>query len=254
MTSLDTDAESVEATNLLYRYPALYDLVQSDSMSADLCQALIEQYSPDARTLVDFGCGTGRDLEILAKRFECIGVDLQPGMVDYARRIRPELDIRTGDMCTVRLGARMDVVTCVGNSLAYVHGNKEINQVFTTFAVHARPGTLLVLCSPIAPITRSEPTTATVSTPGGPATVTIRHEWDLRSQINTMHRRWILPTGDEAQDTIRRRVLFPRELERYAEEAGFEVLDMIDEAGDKPSGPFAYAVARYTRRRSGARA
>lgn len=248
MTSPSTEAEHVEATNLLYRDPALYDLVQSDSTSAGMCQALIESHRPDARTLVDFGCGTGRDLEILAKRFECIGVDLQPGMVNHAQQARPWLDIRTGDMRTVRLGERMDVVTCMGNSLAYVHDNNEISQVFTTFAAHARPSALLVLYSPIAPITRTEPTTATVDTPKGPATVTIRHEWDLRTQINTMHRHWMLSSGDEAEDEIRRRVLFPRELERYAESAGFEILDMLDGTGTGLTGPTACTVARYTRR------
>ncbi|MCF4138104.1 methyltransferase domain-containing protein [Streptomyces sp. Tue 6430] len=174
-----------------------------------MCQTLIELHRPDARTLVDFGCGTGRDLEILAKRFECIGVDLQPGLVDYAHQARPGLDIRTGDMRTARLGSRMDVVTCMGNSLAYVHDNNDIGQVFATFAAHARPGALLVLCSPVAPITRTEPTTATVDTPTGSATVTIRHTWDLRAQTNTIHRHWMLPSGDEVRDEIRRRVLFP---------------------------------------------
>lgn len=126
------------------------------------------------------------------------------------------------------------------------HDNKEISQVFTTFAAHARPGALLVLCSPVAPITRTEPTTATVDTPRGHATVTIRHAWDLRTQINTMHRHWVLPTGDEAQDEIHRRVLFPQELERYAEGAGFEILDMTDGTGAGLSGPTAYTVARNT--------
>ncbi|ALC28706.1 methyltransferase domain-containing protein [Streptomyces sp. CFMR 7] len=236
----------MEATNLLYRDPALYDLIQSDSTGAGMCQTLIEMYRPDARTLLDFGCGTGRDLEILAKRFECTGLDLQPGMVDYARQARPELDIRIGDMRTVRLRRCVDVVTCLGNSLAYVHDNNEIAQVFATFAAHAQRGSLLVLCSPVAPITSTEPMTATVDTPSGPATVTIRHEWDLRTQINIMHRHWVLTSGDEAQDEIRRRVLFPRELEQYAERAGFEVLDMIDSSGGRLAGPTAYSVARYT--------
>ncbi|MFE7648764.1 hypothetical protein [Streptomyces phaeoluteigriseus] len=46
-----------------------------------------------------------------------------------------------------------------------------------------------------------------------------------------MHRHWMIPSGDEARDEIRRRVLFPQELERYAEVAGFEVLDMLDGTG-----------------------
>ncbi|WP_436844607.1 hypothetical protein [Streptomyces wuyuanensis] len=69
-------------------------------------------------------------------------------------------------------GSRMDVVTCMRNSHVYVHDNESINRVFATFAAHARPGALLVLCSPVTPITRTEPTTATVDTPTGPATVT----------------------------------------------------------------------------------
>ncbi|MFB7504821.1 hypothetical protein [Streptomyces broussonetiae] len=86
--------------------------------------------------------------------------------------------------------------------------------------------------------------------PRGPATVTIQiqHEWHLRTQINTMHRHWVLPSGDEARDQIRRRVLFPRKLERYAEGAGFDVLDMTDGSGTGVTGQTAYTVARYIRR------
>ncbi|MBT2399520.1 bifunctional 2-polyprenyl-6-hydroxyphenol methylase/3-demethylubiquinol 3-O-methyltransferase UbiG [Streptomyces sp. ISL-100] len=238
----------MEATNLFYRDPALYDAIQSDSGSAEACQALIERHRPDATTLVDFGCGTGRDLEILAKRFDCVGVDLQTGLVDYAHRVRSGLDIRAGDMRTVRLQQRMDAVTCLGNSLAYLHDNDEISQAFATFAAHARPGALLVLCSPVAPIIRPEPISAVVETPDGPARVAIGYEWDLRTQINTMHRRWVLASGSDAQDEIRRRVLFPRELERYASAAGFEIVDMVDGSGGTGlSGPTAYTVARYTR-------
>lgn len=236
----------MQATNVFYRDPALYDAMQADSGSAETCQALIEQQRPDATTLVDFGCGTGRDLEILAKRFACIGVDLQAGMVAHARRARPDLDIRTGDMRSYRLGRRVDAVTCLGNSLAYVHDNHAIRDVFATFAAHARPGAVLVLCSPVSPIIRTEATTAHVETPNTQATVTVHYEWELRTQINTMHRHWVFASGDEARDVIRRRILFPRELEHYASPAGFEVVDMVNESGNGTlTGPTAYTVARY---------
>nr|WP_236070959.1 class I SAM-dependent methyltransferase [Streptomyces polyasparticus] len=237
----------MEGTNVFYRNPALYDAVQSDTGSAETCLELIERHRPDATTLVDFGCGTGRDVEVLAKRYECVGVDLQPGMVEYARRVRPELDFRAGDMRTVRLWKRMDAVTCLGNSLAYVHDNYNIGRVFATFAAHARAGAILVLCSPVWPVTQPEPTQSTVDTPDGPASVTIRYAWDLRTQINTMHREWVFPAGERVSDEITRRVLFPRELEQYATAAGFEVVDMTDGPGMGLTGPVAYTVARYTR-------
>ncbi len=247
MSSLDiAEAAHLEASNLFYRDPALYDSMQVDSDSASTCRALIDRHRPDARTLLDFGCGTGRDLEQLAQHFDCIGVDLQPSLADYARQTRPELDVRVGDMRTVRLGHTADVLTCLGNSLAYVHDNRDIQAAFETFAAHAHPGTLLILCSPVAAIERPGPQEARVETSLGTATVTITYEWDLLTQINTMRRHWAFDSGEEARDTIRRRVLGPREMELYAVHADFDVVAITDESwGDGLIGPGAYTVARY---------
>lgn len=247
MSSLDiVEAERLEASNLFYRDPALYDDVQADSDGASICRELIYRHFPQAHTLLDFGCGTGRDLELLAQRFDCIGVDLQPGLVDYACRTHPELDFRVGDMRTVRLGHTADVLVCLGNSLAYVHENADVQAAFQTFAAHAHSDTLLVLCSPVAPIESPSPQQVRVNTRLGAATVTISYQWDLRTQINTMRRHWAFDSGEECHDAIRRRVLGPRELELHALLAGFEVFEIVNEAGAVPVlGPGAYTVARY---------
>lgn len=247
MSSVDImGPEHLEASNLFYRDPELYDGVQSDSDSARICRALIDRHQPEARTLLDFGCGTGRDLEELAQHFDCIGVDLQPCLVDYARRTRPELDFRVGDMRTVRFGDTVGVLACLGNSLAYVHDNQDVQAAFRTFAAHAHPDTLLVLCSPVAPIGPSCRQQTHVETSFGTATVTISYEWDLRTQINTMRRHWAFASGEEAHDVIRRRVLGPRELELYATQAGFDVVEITDESGvGSVTGPGAYTIARY---------
>ncbi|MCC9153607.1 class I SAM-dependent methyltransferase [Streptomyces parvulus] len=247
MSGLDiAEPRHLAASNLFYRDPALYDRVQSDSTSASTCRALVERHHPDARTLLDLGCGTGRDLELLAHHFDCIGVEVQPGLVDYARRTRTGLDIRLGDMRTIRLDHTADVLTCLGNSLSYVHDNQDIQAVFRTFAAHARPETLLVLCCSVAPIERDEPQETEVETGSGTAQVTITYEWDLRAQTNTTRRHWVFDSGEETRDVIRRRVLGPRELELYAALAGFDVLQITDGIGAGTlHGPTAYTVARY---------
>ncbi|WP_128433815.1 class I SAM-dependent methyltransferase [Streptomyces cyaneus] len=247
MSSLDiVEAEHLQASNLFYRNPALYDSVQADSDTVTVCRSLIDRHCPEARTLLDFGCGTGRDLAQLAQHFDCVGVDLQPGLVHYVHRVRPRLDVRIGDMRTVRLGRTAEVLVCLGNSLAYVHDNQDIQSAFRTFAAHARPESLLVLCSPVAAIEHSAPQQARVETHLGTATVTIHYEWDLRTQINTMRRHWVFDSGEEARDVIRRRVLGPRELELYAALAGFDIVEIISESGaTRLTGPEAYTVARY---------
>jgi trans-aconitate methyltransferase len=116
------------ASNLFYRRPELYDQIQSDPAHtvARQVEQMADEYAPEARTLLDFGCGTGRDLEYLARRFACVGADVQPQVVIYARRTRPRLDVRVGDMRSFRLGRTVDVLTCLGNSLAYVHDDDDL--------------------------------------------------------------------------------------------------------------------------------
>lgn len=200
--------------SLFYRRPELYDQIQADPNHtvARQVEQLVHQHAPDARTLLDFGCGTGRDLEYLAQRFECIGVDIQPQLVAYANRVRPQLDIRLGDMRDFRLGSTVDVITCLGNSLAYIHEDEDLAVVFATFAAHARPGTLIVV-STLTERVLAEPKIRRVDTADLHGEVTISHEWDEETRIDTMRRAWRMDDGTASDDCIRRRVTLTDELD-----------------------------------------
>lgn len=213
------------ASNLFYRRPELYDQVQADPehTAARHVERIIAEHAPQARRLLDFGCGTGRDLGYLGTRFRCVGIDAQSSMVDYARRVRPSVDVRLGDMRDFRLGHGVDVVTCLGNSLAYVHEPGDLTAVFTTFAAHARPGTLLVISTQTAPI-RAEPRTHRVETADLHGEVTISYEWDEATRLNTMRREWRMDDGETSVDRIRRRVIIPDELAALFSAAGFEAI------------------------------
>lgn len=204
MITRDVEPDLADS-NLFYRRPDLYDQVQADPRHtvARQVEHLVERHAPHARTLLDFGCGTGRDLEYLAGRFECVGVDVQPRMVAYANRMRPQLDIQVGDMRTFSLGRPVDVITCLGNSLAYIHGPDDLTQVFATFARHARPGTLLVVSSLTQPVLTA-PKTHRVDTADLHADVTISYEWDKQTQINMMRRVWRWDDGTATEDNVRR--------------------------------------------------
>lgn len=217
MTPLD-----LAATNLFYRRPDLYDQIQADpnhTVARQVDEA-VAQHAPDARTLLDFGCGTGRDLEYLTDRFECVGAEVQPHMADYAARVRPHLDVRIADMRDFHLGRTVDVITCLGNSLAYIHDDHDLTAVFATFAEHSRPGTLLIISTLTKPV-RTEPRTHRIDTTDLHAQVTISYEWDERASINTMRRTWHLDEGITHQDHIPRRVVHEHELQQWTSQFGF---------------------------------
>lgn len=238
--------------NILYRRPDLYDVLASqDGTKAEAIRQLVVRYGPQGtRRLLDLGCGTGLDLVELVTSYECVGVDIQEQMVAYGRRVRPHLDLRVGDLRSVRLDDTFDVVTCVGNTLTYLADGSDRRAAFATFAAHAHEATLLVIQTMISPVPPSTNRTTTLSLGEATAEVVTNIEWLPHTDSSIMHRRWRFSSGDEATDRIARCVTRPSDLELLMASAGFELLDITgDPAAAPPSpprGPSAWVVGRRT--------
>ncbi|WP_329072584.1 class I SAM-dependent methyltransferase [Amycolatopsis sp. NBC_01480] len=235
--------------NIAYRRPDLYDALTHDSTTATTCQRLINDHGPGpAGSVLDLGCGTARDLAALAHSHDRVGVDLQPALINHARHQHPELDLHVGDLRTIRLERTFDTILCLGNSLAYLHHNNDIQAAFTTFTAHAHPGTLLIIVTQIAPTHTTTPTRGRIEAAGIHADVTTQHGWDARTQIATLHRTWHHDNGTTDTDHIRRRILFPRELELYATHAGFRATALFTDPQNhigQLTGSTAHFVATY---------
>lgn len=138
-----------ELRNLLYRRPDLYEHVYDEArdVAPTMCERLFGRYLETyPASLLDIGCGTGRDLAGMAMRCaDCVGVDLQESMIAFGRTRRPGIDLRVGDMRSLRLGRAFQAITCIGNALGNLHSDDELGMAFATFAAHAEAGTLLVL-------------------------------------------------------------------------------------------------------------
>ncbi len=238
--------------NLLYDNPELYEQIYPGS--ADVVRRACGTFLDGTpATLLDFGCGTGRDLACFADAgIACVGVDLQPGMIEYARSRRPGIDFRVGDMRDIRLGRDFDVVTCLGWALANLHTPTDIARAMATFAAHARPGTLVVLHLPNGIADQDGHGMRhrfVIDTPDFHATAEATYTFDRRSQLLTRRRTWRIPDRRRHEDFVRFRLMFPMELEHYLTSHGFTVLGMYDntELVDSDlSGSVLYVVARFT--------
>jgi SAM-dependent methyltransferase len=221
------DAESLTRNNLMYREPALYDeLLADESTTADL-PALARQHRPDAGTVLDLGCGTGRLLAELATHgFTASGTDLQPKLIAWAQRTHPGLRLSVGDLRTIRLGGTFDLVTCVGNTLSYLHTEPDLGAAFDTIQAHSHPGTLLAIAT-LTGSARDAHGHSEITTTLGTATVTTTSEWDPNAQILTTTRSWRFDTGRVEHDTMRRRYWSTELLSELAHATGFEIATPI---------------------------
>jgi SAM-dependent methyltransferase len=242
-------------SNLLYRRPELYESVYdgADHAVPRMCERLFQrQLGGPPGSIPDIGCGTGRDLEYLAKHCaDCVGVDFQPAMVDYARQQRSAIDFRVGDMRTLRLGRTFQVILSLGWAIANIHTNDELDRVMDTFAAHSRAGTLLVL-EVINPYQATGlPYRFTINTPAFQAEGMAEYVPHPREQLVERRRMWAVRGGEQVHDLVRFRLLYPRELAYYLSNHGFEFMeiydnvDLVDQESGELTGPSLYVVTRF---------
>lgn len=109
-------------------------------------RSIIRDRAPDARTLLDVACGTGKHLELLGEHFEVAGVDLDPEMIEIARgRLGADVPLVVGDMTAFDLGRTFDVVTCLFSSIAYVRTAEGLDRAIANLGGHASPGGLVIV-------------------------------------------------------------------------------------------------------------
>lgn len=123
-------------------YDANWDRLAATGADIHGEASFVEGLDPVA--VLDAGCGTGRVAIELARRgVDVVGVDLDPGMLEVARRKAPELRWVQGDLATVELGRQFDVVVAAGNVLIFLTPGTEA-AVVANLARHLAPAGLLV--------------------------------------------------------------------------------------------------------------
>ncbi len=91
-------------------------------------------------SVLDAGCGTGRvAIELDRRGIEAWGVDLDVGFIERAREKAPSLEWHHGDLATVDLGRRFDVVVAAGNVMIFLTPGTE-GAVLANLVRHLEPG------------------------------------------------------------------------------------------------------------------
>jgi len=74
---------------------------------------LIRAAKPDAKNVLELGCGTGSILKCLQDAYKASGLDISGKMLSVARKKVPRSKLFRQDMVDFRIDGRFDVIFCV---------------------------------------------------------------------------------------------------------------------------------------------
>jgi SAM-dependent methyltransferase len=125
-------------------YQARFDRLAASGLDVHGEADFVSSLDPAPATVLDAGCGTGRVGVELARRGKTVvGVDLDPSMLDRARRGAPDIEWIEHDLATLDLGRTFDVVVMAGNVPLFTAPGTHAD-VVAGCARHVGPGGALV--------------------------------------------------------------------------------------------------------------
>ncbi len=123
-------------------YDAPYAARQSAGENVHGEADLVESYGPVS--VLDAGCGTGRvTIELARRGSDVVGVDIDPRMLDTARKKAPHLEWHLADIATVQLDRQFDAIVMAGNVMIFLAPGTE-GAVLKNLARHLAPGGVLI--------------------------------------------------------------------------------------------------------------
>ena len=98
----------------------------------------------EIRSLLNVGCGGGKNVFNLKREFNVTGLDLSPAMVEIARKLNPECAFVQGDMRTFALEKRYDAIL-IDDAVAYITEEEDLRSLFRRSHEHLSPGGVMIV-------------------------------------------------------------------------------------------------------------
>lgn len=183
-----------------------------------------------AQRVLDAGCGTGTLCLALSRLgLSCLGLDLEPAMIAaaQAKACREGLDTRFEIASMASVGKnwpqpRSEAVLCVGNTLVHLP-EPEVSAALQGFAAHLPAGGRLILQILNYDRILEERLTSLPLIDNDHVTFTRTYGFDRLPEHLDFHTKLLIKsTGQKIDNTEKLYPLRPMTLEKHAEDAGFE--------------------------------
>ena len=144
-----------------YYYDLFYQEKNYEKESARI-HSLITRYKPNAKTILDLGCGTGKHAIFMAENgYDVIGVDISESMLAQARENSEKkstmINFIHADIACFESFEIYDVAMSMFHVLSYQDTDERFSGFFNTIDKHLRPSGLLIVDFWYGPAVMADP-------------------------------------------------------------------------------------------------
>ncbi|MCK9224198.1 MAG: methyltransferase domain-containing protein [Candidatus Muirbacterium halophilum] len=220
-------------------YSQYYDLLYSDkdySSEVEYIYNIIKANKPDAKTLLDMGCGTGRHASLLCdKGYIVHGIDLSKDMLEIAETRRSgredRLSFSHSNIQELSLNKKFDIVVSLFHVMSYQNSNDELIKAFEVAKSHLDDDGIFVFDFWYGPAVLTDlPTTRVKRLENDSIKVTRLAEPFLHARENIVDVNYDIFIEDkktkeivEKKELHKMRYFFDTELELICKQAGLKV-------------------------------
>ena len=242
-------------------YARYYDLLYNDKdyqSEADYIDFLIKKHLPNARTILDLGCGTGSHDHILAgKDYAVTGVDCSSTNLAFAQSKLDNSHLQSnhlkfveGDMRSLQLNKTFDVVISLFHVMSYQTSNDDFKAAIQTAQSHLKKGGLFIFDCWYGPAVLTDPPEVRIKSVEDSKIKVIRiaePEMVPNKNVVKVNYKIIVQKKDtkgfeEVFETHRMRYFFMPEVEFFLKEVGFQPLSCTEWMSERPPGCDTWCV------------
>lgn len=220
-------------------YSEYYSLMYADKDYKKECEyvnGLIKSISPNAKQVLDLGCGTGNYTRLLnVSGYDVQGLDLSAEMLEIAKQKnadRHHIQYHHADIRDFKLVDRFDVITALFHVMSYLQNKDDIIATLSNIKAHLKPNGLFVFDFWYAPAVLNDlPSVRIKRVNDGMINITRISEPTLDVENNRVDINFDIFIEDINTQAIAKktekhimRYYFDSELEFMCQQAGFHVL------------------------------
>jgi SAM-dependent methyltransferase len=243
-------------------YSNYYNLFYTDknyNEEVRIVDQYIQHFNPEALTIMDLGCGTGKHAGLLAQRgYKVLGVDRSDAMLAVAKRseIPGRLSFLHGDLRTLDIPESFDAVISLFHVICYLNENEDLQQAFQNISKHLHKGGLFIFDCwygpavltqlPSVRLKEFKDKSVTVTRITSPILYVNENVVDVHFKIFVKDKQD--GTVEEIEESHRIRYLFTPEIEGMLKKVGIELVECFEFLTGKFPGVETWSVCYVGRK------